>query len=329
MKKLISQYYASSQIADVHFGPPADADSITRLKNIHPSFPADLIAVYQECNGFGVKEGDEVEWLLMPIEKLQDFVANCRSTWEETHPLMASKFVPVFDWGNGDVSGYLPLEIAPANTIYTWDHELYEYDAAQDWREFLVETESSIEDLLSVVSDEDIAALGARRFQSDDWHEIVERFIAGEVTDLELKEYEIISGSVKTREEIKQVEKAWQCQLPEEFYSFYMLYNGFGLQSNQMEKPIWYVLPLEKLETLKNEFDAKVLKYGKTFEGEFYPFIDSESIDELAGYLVSSAGDCQIYVNNPEENIERIAAGTSKGISIRKYYSSKFVSMFT
>lgn len=329
MKKLISQYYASSQIEDVHFGPPADADSMDRLNKLHPSFPADLIAVYQECNGFGVKEGGEVEWLLMPIENLQDFIARYRSTWEETHPLMASKFVPVFDWGNGDVSGYLPLEIDATNAIYTWDHELYEYDAAQDWREFLVETESSVKDLLSVDFDEDIAALEARRILGDDWHEIVARFIASEAQSLEVEEYEIICGSVKTREEIRQVEKAWQCQLPEEFYSLYMVYNGFGLRPKGAEAPIWNVFPLEKLGKLKNEFDAKVLQYGKTFEGEFYPFIDLEYIDILIGYLISSTGDCRLYLQNPEENIERIAGGTSKGVSIVEFFDDKFVSMFT
>ena len=54
-------------------------------------------------------------------------------------------FVPFVDWGNGDASGYVFSESGiPLPGIFIFEHDNYDFEEDQDWKEFLIPVDSTI-----------------------------------------------------------------------------------------------------------------------------------------------------------------------------------------
>lgn len=132
-------------------GSPATATSIVEFeKAVGYSMPEEFKSLYSEYDGFGTTRNGEVDWFFLPISKLADHATAVRDWFQETHPEIAKRFVPFVDWGNGDASGYVFSESgAPEPGIFMFEHENYEFEEDQDWREFLVPVDASIRAFLT------------------------------------------------------------------------------------------------------------------------------------------------------------------------------------
>lgn len=132
-------------------GSPASAASIAEFeKAIGYSMPEEFKTLYSEYDGFGTTGEGEVDWFFLPLAKLPALASEVRDSFHETHPQIAKRFVPFADWGNGDASGYLFSESGvPELGIFIFEHESYNFEENQDWREFLFPVDESIHDFLN------------------------------------------------------------------------------------------------------------------------------------------------------------------------------------
>lgn len=132
-------------------GSPATIDSIAEFeKAIGFSMPEEFKSLYSEHDGFGTSRHGEAEWFFLPLSELPEHAAEVRDWFQETHPEIAKRFVPFVDWGNGDASGYVfSASGIPEPGIFMFEHESYEFEEDQDWREFLVPVDASIRDFLT------------------------------------------------------------------------------------------------------------------------------------------------------------------------------------
>jgi len=132
-------------------GSPATAATIAEFeKAANYSMPNEFKALYSEFDGFGTLRDGEVDWFFLPLSKLPEHANGVRSWIQKTHPEIAKRFVPFVDWGNGDASGYVFSESGvPEQGIFIFEHESYEYEEDQDWREFLLPVDTSIVDFLT------------------------------------------------------------------------------------------------------------------------------------------------------------------------------------
>ncbi len=112
---------------------------------------------YRSVDGYGSKWNvdDEDSWLFVPVDQLPTAVKHGRDWFLKTHPDIAERFFAFINWGNGDYSGYLLDETGGCDgRIYTFEHEMFEFDEKQDWRDFLDSYYDSILDFLSMSLDE-------------------------------------------------------------------------------------------------------------------------------------------------------------------------------
>ena len=108
-------------------------------------WPTEFRSLYNEFNGFAHGSSEEPEWLLVPLNQTPSLTAHIRSWFQETHPDQAARFVAFIDWGNGDATGYMMMNGGGwVDGLYTFNHEFYEFEAKQDWQEFLIKEYSSI-----------------------------------------------------------------------------------------------------------------------------------------------------------------------------------------
>jgi len=132
-------------------GPPASAASIAEFeKAIGYKLPDEFKQLYTEYDGFGTSRDGETDWLFLPVKKLSEHATEVRDWIQKTHPEIAKRFAPFVDWGNGEASGYVFSETGiPLPGIFIFEHESYEFEEEQDWKEFLIPVDSSIRDFLT------------------------------------------------------------------------------------------------------------------------------------------------------------------------------------
>ena len=149
---LITEFYKlyHTDPYSLELGPPATAKDLDSLdKEVGFRMTAEFRSFYGEFNGFGTKRDGEVDWCFVPISEIPSLTAGVRDWFEETHPDIAKRYVAVVDWGNGDSSGYLFSEFGePLEGFFIFEHESYEFEVDQDWREFIIPVDSSIREFL-------------------------------------------------------------------------------------------------------------------------------------------------------------------------------------
>lgn len=129
-------------------GEPATAGSIGEFeRSIGYSMPDEFKAIYSEFDGFGAANGGTIDWFFVPLARLPDYVSEVRDWFQVTHPEVAKRFVPFGGWESGDAIGYIfSDEGVPDPGIFIFEHENYEFNEGQDWREFIIPVSSSIHD---------------------------------------------------------------------------------------------------------------------------------------------------------------------------------------
>ena len=132
-------------------GEPASGESIAEFeKTIGFSMPEEFKQLYSEYDGFGTKRNGEIDWFFLPLSKISNHATEVRDWFQDTHPDIAKRFVPFVDWGNGDASGYVySVAGVPEPAIFIFEHEGYEFENNQDWRDFLLPVDSSIRTFLT------------------------------------------------------------------------------------------------------------------------------------------------------------------------------------
>ncbi|MBL9153880.1 MAG: SMI1/KNR4 family protein [Verrucomicrobiales bacterium] len=153
-RPLINEYYKLAHTDDpnsLELGKPATTEELDSLdKELGFKMPPEFRSFYGEFNGFGTKRDDETDWFFVPISAIPNLTAVIRDWFKETHPEIARRYVAVVDWGNGDSSGYLFSEAGdPLEGFFIFEHESYEFEADQDWREFIIPVNSSIRNFLT------------------------------------------------------------------------------------------------------------------------------------------------------------------------------------
>jgi len=119
-------------------------------KDLGLILPDELRSLYRNCNGFGFREKGRVYWFVPPINSLKDMLDDFKSKVSKMHPDLASSYLPVIDWGNGDYTGYLYDGNENAKSrLYTFYHEYYDYDSDQYYGEFMLMGHDSLQDLLN------------------------------------------------------------------------------------------------------------------------------------------------------------------------------------
>lgn len=144
--------------------PATDADLAQLETQLGIELPAEFKELYRTYNGVGIcreandgqapgrpiEESKKVLWLLVPVAEIPGLMTVARSWFQETHAEVALQFMPFIDWNCGDYTGYLlPLESDVPAELYTFEHENYEFDEAQEAEEFLLLSYESIRDYFS------------------------------------------------------------------------------------------------------------------------------------------------------------------------------------
>jgi hypothetical protein len=112
--------------------------------------PAEFRQIYSEFDGFGSTRDSDTEWFFVPISNLIEHSREVLEWFQQTHPEIAKRFVPFVDWGSGDASGYLFSESGlPESGIFMFEHESYDFEAGQNWHEFLFPVDDNICDFLT------------------------------------------------------------------------------------------------------------------------------------------------------------------------------------
>lgn len=104
------------------------------------TLPEELKDFYCFSNGMGLLAEDEPDEprFIPPLERFPAFVAACRASFSETHPIFAERYLPCVNWDNGDATGYLlDKDGKYLPDLFTFLHELYKFDSAQDVNDFL------------------------------------------------------------------------------------------------------------------------------------------------------------------------------------------------
>jgi SMI1 / KNR4 family (SUKH-1) len=73
-------------------------------------FPPEFRELYKTHNGVGDIYGTEansINWSFVPISLIPELTILARNWFQGTHPDVAARFFPFFNWGCGDYTGYL------------------------------------------------------------------------------------------------------------------------------------------------------------------------------------------------------------------------------
>ena len=148
---LIQRHLASDPCEgrELKLGAAASIDAIIELEQKFGfSFPDEFRSLYTTYNGYGVVFDNEpaaTYWTFRPLEDLESFARDFGDSISETHPSVAPRFFPFYDWSTGDSAGYLMDEngqLLPG--IYDFHHERYEFDETQDVTDFILHSSDTI-----------------------------------------------------------------------------------------------------------------------------------------------------------------------------------------
>ncbi len=155
-EKIIARQHAAAHSNDEYelvTGDRAAASEIARRGDqLGLIFPEEFVSLYETYNGVGIGSGDDVWWVLHPLDQLSQFGKSVCSFFDETHPEEADLFYPFLDFGNGDAIGYLSDEsgnVMPG--LYVFSHESVRFDEDQESEEFLSLIPVSIEDFFDSI----------------------------------------------------------------------------------------------------------------------------------------------------------------------------------
>jgi hypothetical protein len=134
-KKAVVETFSLSRVT---FHSPIQIDEVLDLERwIGGSLPAELRDIYDQFNGFNCNSSGYDWEPLKPASRVPGFTLSQRASFG-AHPELAERLLFVFDWPNGDATGYLwDAEGFLMEGLWTFDHEAYEADASQQPEEFL------------------------------------------------------------------------------------------------------------------------------------------------------------------------------------------------
>lgn len=137
-----------------HYAPAgASAESLAKLEAVLGfTLPPELREFYSYYDGLGLvpRNGSTEPLFIRPTHEVAEFIRECRSSFSETHPKFAQRYIACVDWYNGDTSGFMKNADGDfMDGIYTFSHELYSYDVEQDINDFLFMQADSLAALLN------------------------------------------------------------------------------------------------------------------------------------------------------------------------------------
>lgn len=63
------------------------------------SFPEDLQQLYKLTDGIGLRDGDEIDWVVPPVDDFVPYVESCRNRIGLVSRSEAARFLPFFFYG--------------------------------------------------------------------------------------------------------------------------------------------------------------------------------------------------------------------------------------
>ena len=130
-------------------GEPAQDDQMKRVEQyLGLPIPEDLASLYRHYNGVGIRSNEnEISWEIPPLYKLKEIHSSF--VFVETHLELHERYLPFFDWANGDYIGYLYDRNGEWPRLYGFYHERYYLDMNQAWEGFMEDEEMNLVSLLS------------------------------------------------------------------------------------------------------------------------------------------------------------------------------------
>jgi len=129
---------------------PCSVKVLGELKGTWGIDPTDEFkSLYREFNGVGFRDSGLIKWLFVPAEDLPHFKVRITAWFKDSHPQIAERYFPFFDWDTSDSVGFLKSdtgEMLPG--LYEFSHEVYEFDSTQSYTDFIFKTSKSIEDFI-------------------------------------------------------------------------------------------------------------------------------------------------------------------------------------
>ena len=145
-KELIARRWAASP-SEMHWGDPADDVAFAALERLLGlPMPAEFVELYSCFNGVGFlfDSGRQVDWLITPILQIPRLQSDLAKWFEGTHPNLGRRILPLVDSGCGDVEGFAFEDGQLVAGFFNFEHEAYEFEEGQDWREFIVKKGDSM-----------------------------------------------------------------------------------------------------------------------------------------------------------------------------------------
>lgn len=149
--QLLHARHFSKTSGQLVFGAPLSVSDAAAFREVTAfDWTPEFFELYQQANGIAMASTSDTapEWNFLPTTEIARMCDSSRAWFVDTHPQIAKAFFPFFDWRSGDTVGYLNLEGVPP-ILFAFEHEQYEFDAKQDWSEFL---QPAFETLLDFVS---------------------------------------------------------------------------------------------------------------------------------------------------------------------------------
>lgn len=151
-KVMVDSYMNNSFSGSLITGSGASIQELLFVENeLKIKLPQELLDLYRIYNGFGVETKDGKFWALHPLSGYVEFILGIRDSFSTTHPKAAERFLPVFDWNDGDAVGYLLNNDGTFKVgLYEFSHDDYEYSSKQPVSEFIARCDESIGSFLEI-----------------------------------------------------------------------------------------------------------------------------------------------------------------------------------
>lgn len=150
-KEVLDNYTKISIDGMPTVGMAASADDFRELEEaLDIIFPSDVLDLYLIYNGIGlISKSGKTYWHFHPLSEMISFINGIRNFFSDTHPELARRFLPIFDWNSGDAVGYLMGEDGKWKSgMYEFEHESYEFKTGQPESEFISRCNGNMVDFL-------------------------------------------------------------------------------------------------------------------------------------------------------------------------------------
>ena len=156
-QELLSRHFHSDPDdgCELRLGSPAAKDQLDKFEErIGFRLPDDFRSLYATFNGYGEiynSEPGKIRWILRPLEEVEQLSQDVGKSLSNTHQAQLSQFLAFYDWGNGDVAGYLrDGESKQLEGLFDFYHERYNFDVNQDFNEFVEPAAKTIEEYIEL-----------------------------------------------------------------------------------------------------------------------------------------------------------------------------------